>query len=107
MSVIDRNKIRIEIWKNELTIQSEYLETNDVCVVKVEGEVASYYSVVEQHEDIQSFGILLQKGFWLEHMLVLPHYIGRYLGTKTFEHLQDWCQLSRVSRLNSLCLNKY
>ncbi len=91
-----------EIWKDELTIQSEYIEKNEVCVVEAKGEIAGYYSVVEMREDIQVSNITLQKGFWLEHLFVLPRYIGQGLGTEMFVHLQNWCQLIGVNKLDIL-----
>ena len=91
-----------KIWKNELTLRPEYIEKNEVSVVEVEGTVAGYYSVVELCEDTKFSEILLQRGFWLEHMFILPRYIGQHLGTEMFEHLQTWCQLRGVKRLNIL-----
>ncbi|MBA3028704.1 MAG: hypothetical protein FP816_07830 [Desulfobacteraceae bacterium] len=33
-----------EIWKNELTISSDYIEKNDVFVFEVDGATIGYYS---------------------------------------------------------------
>ena len=91
-----------EIWKNELTLRPEYIEKNEVSVVEVDGAVVGYYSVVKLCEDTKFSEILLQRGFWLEHMFILPRYMGQYLGTEMFDHLQNWCQLRGVERLNIL-----
>jgi GNAT superfamily N-acetyltransferase len=90
------------IWKSELTIQPGYIEKNDVYLLENNGEIAGYYSVVEFCVDQPLFEMGLEKGFWLEHLFVLPCNIGQGFGTEMFDHLRRWCKSHGVSRLGIL-----
>lgn len=87
------------IWNNELTIKQEYIQNNNVFVYERNGEIIGYYSVIELKKEIVTSGIKLDKGFWLEHMFILPLYIGQGIGRKMFSHLKQWCQQEGISKL--------
>lgn len=91
-----------EVWKNELTIDSEYIEKNDVFVAEDIDIIIGYYSVVELKENIQVAGITINKGFWLEHMFIKPQYIGHGIGTLLFRHLREWCVTNSIAELKIL-----
>jgi RimJ/RimL family protein N-acetyltransferase len=91
-----------EIWKGELIISPEYVGKNDVFVCEVEREIAGYYSVVTLTKDIEVSGIRLERGVWLEHMFLLPGYIGKGFGTKMVDHLRKWCRATGTYRLGIL-----
>ncbi|MEN8251487.1 MAG: GNAT family N-acetyltransferase [Bacteroidota bacterium] len=91
-----------DIWKNELSIRPEYIEENVVYVYEEGGEILGYYSIVELRENVQLSGIKIKKGFWLEHMFVVPRNIGQGIGTKLFNHLRKWCQSNEVYELGIL-----
>ncbi len=78
-----------EIWKDELTITPEYIEKNTVFVYKIGTAVVGYYSIVELPENIEVSGIIIPKGFRLEHMFIEPGHIGKGIGTAMFSHLKD------------------
>ena len=91
-----------EVWKNELTIHSEYIEENDVFVFEDRGAIVGYYSVVELKENIEVAGITINKGFWLEHMFIEPQHIGHGIGTLLFRHLREWCVTNGITELKIL-----
>jgi GNAT superfamily N-acetyltransferase len=91
-----------EIWSNELTIRSDYIQNNNVFVFENDGEIIGYYSIVELKDDIEISGITINKGFWLEHMFIEPKSIGKGIGTKMFEHLQEKCISLGVHELGVL-----
>lgn len=91
-----------EIWNNELTISPDYIERNEVFVFELGGTVVGYYSLVELPEDIEFSGIILEKGFWLEHMFIEPENIGNGIGTKMFDHLRKRCLSKGINKLGIL-----
>lgn len=91
-----------EIWKNELTISSDYIEKNNVVVFEIEGFVVGYYSIANLPEDIEISGIKIGKGYWLEHMFVEPLHIGKGIGSKMFHHLRNWCAAAGINELGIL-----
>lgn len=91
-----------EIWKNELTITSEYIQKNDVFVWEEESKILGYYSIVKLKDDVEFAGIIIEKGYWLEHMFLLPVYLGRGIGTTLFAHLRKWCEMREIGELKIL-----
>lgn len=65
----------IEIWKDALTITSDFISINEVYVASVDGKIAGFSAVV--HGDGQAC---------LEHLWVLPEHIGTGLGKLLFTH---------------------
>lgn len=95
-------KAFFDVWTDELTISSDYIQNNDVFVVETEGAIVGYYSIVELKNDIDVAGIRINKGFWLDHMFVEPSSIGKGIGTKMFEHLRERCRSLGATELGIL-----
>jgi GNAT superfamily N-acetyltransferase len=91
-----------EIWSEELTISSDYIHNNDVFVFENKGKIVAYYSIVELKNDIEVSGFIIGKGFWLEHMFIEPQSIGKGIGTRMFEHLQEICATRGINELGIL-----
>jgi len=89
-------------WNDELTISPEYIEENIVFVCEQEGVVSGYYSIIELQEAIQVAGTQLDRGFWLEHMFIIPEYIGRGTGSGLFSHLRKECVIQGINELKIL-----
>lgn len=90
------------IWKDELTVDSEYVEKNDVFVFEDGDRIIGYYSLIRLENDIEISGIKIEKGYWLEHMFVSPDHIGRGAGTILFEHLRKRCGTKGIAGLKIL-----
>lgn len=80
-----------DIWADELTVSTAYIENNEVQVYSIEDSIAAYYSIVKLDNDIDIGGVTLNKGDWLEHMFVASQHIGNGIGTKLFNHLKQRC----------------
>lgn len=65
----------IEIWRPSLTISSEYISSEPVFLARVDHRIAGFYGLL--HRD----GAL-----WLEHLWVLPAYMGRGIGAALYRH---------------------
>lgn len=91
-----------EIWKNELTIHPDYIRHNKVFVFEEKSIILGYYSMVYLENDVDLSGTVLSKGHWLEHMFILPGFIGKGIGTKLFDHLKTICTENRISRISIL-----
>ena len=91
-----------DIWKDELTITRKYIEENTVYAYEIKNNILGYYSIVELKEDLEISKIIIRKGFWLEHMFVIPKYIGQGIGTKMFIHIREICLSKGVHQLGVL-----
>jgi GNAT superfamily N-acetyltransferase len=91
-----------EIWKNELTITPEYIQKSDVFVWEEESKILAYYSIVKLTNDVELAGIIIEKGYWLEHMFIHPVYLGRGIGTSLFDHLRKRCEMKGIAGLKIL-----
>lgn len=90
------------IWKDELTIQAEYIEKNAVYITEINGDIVGYYAIIEYRENVRLLKKTVSEGFWLEHMFIHPCYIQKGLGTAMFKHLQRYCKSIAVTQLNIL-----
>lgn len=69
---------QLELWKKEfLTVSPDYIQANRVWTASIEGRQAVGFAAVEQHGE----------EFVLEHLWVLPEYIGRGVGKRLFLHI--------------------
>lgn len=91
-----------DIWKPELTITSNYIKDNYVYVAEVAGQIVGYFSIVEVQEDFLVGEVLLGKGFWLEHIFVLPEFIGRGIGTQLIDAAKTICAKENIRCLSIL-----
>jgi GNAT superfamily N-acetyltransferase len=91
-----------ETWKNELTISPDYILQNRVFVFEDRAGIAGYYAMVYLENDMDVSGTVLSKGHWLEHMFILPAFIGKGIGTKLFEHLKIICRQNRINTISIL-----
>lgn len=91
-----------DVWRSELTITKNYISRNDVYVFESREQIVGYYSLVTFDEDLEITGIRITKGTWLEHMFVLPDYIGRLVGSRMFAHLRLMCLKNEVEVLHVL-----
>lgn len=90
------------IWEQELTITAGYILSNDVYVLEKSGEVIAYYSLVDLAESQHVSEIEIEAGLWLEHMFVLPDYIGKTIGTRLFAHCAKVGSKKNHAKLNIL-----
>ncbi len=91
-----------ETWKDELTLNREYLIQNDVFTIRSAKTIAGYYSLVELENNLQISETTLEAGHWLDHMFILPAYIGKGLGEKLFHHCIRICRLKSIQKIGIL-----
>lgn len=80
----------MEIWKPELTFDSNYFETNESWDAIVDDQVVAFYTLQERDDHA-----------WLENLWVLPSQMGNGVGRALFEHV---LQLSRQRGYHTLRL---
>jgi ribosomal protein S18 acetylase RimI-like enzyme len=65
----------MELWKSQLTFDSEYFEANESWAAVVNGRPVAFYTLLDKD------GMA-----WLENLWVLPEYMGNGIGRKLFQH---------------------
>lgn len=88
-----------EIWKDELTITADYIKNNAVYVAEESNQVLGYFSLVEVKNDFWAGKIFVTKGLWLEHIFILPEYIGKRIGSKLIEVLKTKCKEMKIDKI--------
>ncbi|MDF2633728.1 MAG: GCN5-related N-acetyltransferase [Pelosinus sp.] len=88
-----------EIWKDELTISPAYIKNNVVYVAEVKGFVIGYISLVELNNDISAGNIIISNGFCLEHIFILPEYIGKGIGSRLIASLKEKCREMYIDKI--------
>ena len=78
----------IKHWHDELTISSDFVNTNDVYVLVSEDEVRGFYALVVRKDKAE-----------LEHLWVAPKYIGTGVGKELFLHAMQRAGAGNVSEL--------
>ena len=89
----------LQAWKDELTISEEYVRDNVVFVAQAGREAIAYYSIVQVKEDFYAGETKVTKGFWLEHMFVLPEYIGKGTRNAMYAHAKQFCTANGIDAL--------
>lgn len=92
-------KAYFDVWRPELTITSDYINTNIVFVAEVDEKVVGYFSIVEVKEDFLAGQVMVSKGFWLEHIFILPEFIGQGIGTDLIANAKDICAKTNIDHL--------
>jgi GNAT superfamily N-acetyltransferase len=90
------------IWQSELTITEKYINENKVFILEENALPIAFYSIVKLESDIEISGIKLPKGFWLDHMFILPEFIGKGFGTEMFGHLVNYCRKEKIPEIGIL-----
>jgi len=79
-----------ELWKNELTITSEYIQNNKVFKAIYSNTSVGYYSLVKNDKDFYAGDVLVKQGFYLEHIFILPMYHKRGIGREMIGHMKQY-----------------
>jgi GNAT superfamily N-acetyltransferase len=86
----------MERFRPELTVSADYILSPDTVVrcEEIDGAVIAFYAVVRLHEPRRSGTVVMEDGFWLEHMFVLPACHRKGIGTRLFEDMK--AELARL-----------
>jgi len=76
----------MEIWKQELTITKEYLTKNIVYKLVNNEEIIGFYALVLIEQDYQLREIEIKKGWWLDHLFILPQFHHQGFGKQLIKH---------------------
>jgi len=88
-----------KIWEKELLITKEYISLNTVFVAVVKNEVIGFYSIIKIEEDFMADEVFVKKGFWLEHIFILPGFHKMGIGTKLMKHAISYCKENDIDKL--------
>lgn len=80
---------QIESWSSQLTITTNYIETNKIYKLVINDLVVGYYSYVILEENVVQ----------LDNLFVLPEYIGKGLGTFLMNDFLDRCKALKFQKV--------
>jgi GNAT superfamily N-acetyltransferase len=78
----------IGLWHRELTISPEEIQRNYFCVAQLGGQSAGFVSVSSAGSDAE-----------MEHLWVLPEFIGAGIGRRLLKQALDWCSSHGMASL--------
>lgn len=87
------------IWEKELTITSGYIRDHWVYKAIIEGNTIGFFSIVEVMEDFYAGKTFVHKGFWLDHLFLIPDYIGKGIGRRVMGFINQHCIQKNVENL--------
>lgn len=90
-----------DLWKDELTITDEYIKQNIVYKALLDDLTLGFYSIVENKSDYYSGEIFVKKGFWLEHIFIIPEYHKIGIGSLMIEHAR---KISTIIGINYMMI---
>ena len=70
-----------------------------VFVAKTKSRVSAYYSIVHVEQEFFAGDTKVEKGYWLEHMFVLPEHIGKGVGAAMYLHARQYCRDNGIDAL--------
>lgn len=88
-----------DVWKDELTITKDYIDQNKVYVARSDGSAVGFISIVEVKNHVRLGNLLIQKGFWLDHVFVYPPFIGKGVGTQLMLFAKEVCKQNNIKCL--------
>lgn len=91
----------LELWKNELTISADYILKNIVYKASAKDVVTGFYSIVNVENDFYAGEVFVQKGYWIEHIFILPEYHKQGIGRLLIDHAK---QVARNTGIQSLMI---
>jgi len=80
---------QIESWSSQLTITTNYIETNKIYKLVINDLVVGYYSYVILEENVVQ----------LDNLFVLPEYIRKGLGTFLMSDFLDRCKALKFQKV--------
>jgi GNAT superfamily N-acetyltransferase len=71
----------IQIWSPLLTITPEFLEKHETYVAYIDGQPVGFYAISKENEKAN-----------VEHLWVLPGYMGKGIGAELFRYMLSRCK---------------
>lgn len=88
-----------DIWKDELTVTEQYIQKHIVYSAWEGGGIVGFYSIVENKADLWVGEVFVQKGWWLEHIFILPTFHKQGIGTELINHAIQMCETLGIESL--------
>ena len=85
-----------EIWEDELVITEKYIQINKVFIAVYKSAIVGFYSLLENNDDFYSGDVFVKRGYWLEHMFILPEFHNKGIGKKLIEHMMVYCRNNNI-----------
>lgn len=77
-----------DIWKAELTVNSDYIKSNNVFKVVYKESIIAFYSIVYVPTSRWLRDIFILEGYWLDHFFVDPRYLNQGIGRLMINHIK-------------------
>lgn len=91
-------KENFKIWQSELTITPEYINQNVVYLAEVKKRVIGYYSIIEPANPLPGDPKVCD----LDHIYVLPEFIGQKFGSALYKHAKSTAQKMGYCRIKAV-----
>lgn len=89
-----------EIWKKELTITHQYIDHNPVFKAILNDEVVGFLSLTYVPRETYNQNIKIEKGWWLEHLFVLPKFHHLKIGSQLIDFCKKMMKKEKIPELS-------
>ena len=78
----------LKLWEEFLTVTLEQVENNTIFVCELQGKTVGFMGISAQTNRAE-----------IEHLWVLPEFMGRGIGRALFKHALEWCRANAIDKL--------
>lgn len=91
------------IWRDQLTITGHYIEENHVYLAERDNAIIGYFSVIDVRGDFCSGPVVVEKGYWLEHIFIRPGEMYKGVGSVLMEQVRQLCREQGAAFFRLFC----
>jgi ribosomal protein S18 acetylase RimI-like enzyme len=78
----------LKLWEESLTVTLEQVQNNTIFVCELQGEIVGFIGISAEANRAE-----------IEHLWVLPEFMGRGIGRALFKHALEWCRANAIDKL--------
>lgn len=82
----------LKLWEEFLTVTIEQVQNDTIFVCELQEKIIGFIGISAEENLAE-----------IEHLWVLPEFMGRGIGRALFKHALKWCQANAVEQLKVIC----
>ena len=92
----------LDLDNDEFIITGTYIESNMVLVAEKQDTIIGCCSLHKVEKACTIGGVMVEPGYWLEHLFIRPAYIGNGIGRRLVSQVMVYCKEKQIAAFNAL-----